>query len=39
MVGLKRLNKLVYNKDPEALMASYMLDRIRGGFIRGLKKK
>ncbi|MFC2144819.1 hypothetical protein ACFLQQ_00630 [Actinomycetota bacterium] len=38
MVGLKRLNKLVYNKDSGALMASYTLDRIRGGFIRGLKK-
>ena len=37
--SLKRLNKLVYSKDPGAFMASYMLDRIRGGFIRGLKKK
>ncbi len=37
--SLKRLNKLVYSKDPRAFMASYMLDKIRGGFIRGLKKK
>ncbi len=37
--SLKRLNKLVYIKDPGAFMASYMLDKIRGGFIRGLKKK
>ncbi len=37
--NLKRLNKLVYIKDPGAFMASYMLDKTRGGFIRGLKKK
>lgn len=37
--SLKRLNKLVYSKDPGAFMASYMLDKIRGGFISGLKKK
>ena len=35
----KRMNKLVQNTDPKAFMASYMLDKIRGGFIRGLKKK
>ena len=38
-LNTKRMNKLVYNTDPKAFMASYMLDRIRGGFIRGLKKK
>jgi len=38
-LNAKRMNKLVYNTDPKAFMASYMLDRIRGGFIRGLKKK
>lgn len=37
--SLKRLEKLIYSKDPGAFMASYMLDKIRGGFIRGLKKK
>jgi uncharacterized protein YebE (UPF0316 family) len=37
--SLKRLNKLVYTKDPGAFIASYMLDKIRGGFISGLKKK
>ena len=38
-LNAKRMNKLVYNTDPGAFMASYMLDKIRGGFIRGLKKK
>ena len=38
-LNAKRMNKLVYNTDPKAFTASYMLDRIRGGFIRGLKKK
>ena len=37
--SLAKLNKLVYMKDPEAFVASYMLDKLRGGFIRGLKKK
>jgi uncharacterized protein YebE (UPF0316 family) len=37
--SLKRLHKIVYLKDPSAFMASYMLDKMRGGFIRGLKKK
>ena len=36
---LPELNKLVRKKDPGAFVASYMLDKIRGGFIRGLKKK
>ncbi|MCJ7665242.1 MAG: DUF5698 domain-containing protein [Actinobacteria bacterium] len=35
----KLMYKLVYSKDPGAFTASYMLDKIRGGFIRGLKKK
>ncbi len=35
----KRMDKLVYNADPGAFVASYMLDRIRGGFFRGLKRK
>ena len=38
-LNAKRMNKLVYNTDPKAFLASYMLDRIRGGFMRGLKKK
>ena len=38
-LNAKRMDKLVHNADPGAFMASYMLDRIRGGFIRGLKKK
>jgi len=33
------MHKLVYKIDPGAFLASYMLDKIRGGFIRGLKKK
>lgn len=37
--NIQKLNKLVYSKDPNAFLASYMLDKIRGGFIRGLKKK
>lgn len=36
---LPRLNKLVYGEDRWAFMVSYTLDKIRGGFIRGLKKK
>ncbi|MFC2144823.1 DUF2179 domain-containing protein [Actinomycetota bacterium] len=38
-LNAKRMNKLVYNTDPKAFTASYMLDRIRGGFMKGLKKK
>ena len=37
--NLPRLNKLIQNKDPGAFVVSYMLDKIRGGFITGLKKK
>lgn len=37
--NLLRLNKLVHENDPDAFVVSYMLDKIRGGFIRGLKKK
>ena len=37
--SLARLNKLVHTKDPGAFVASYMLDNLRGGFIKGLKKK
>lgn len=37
--SVKRLHNLVRSEDPSAFMASYMLDKIRGGFIRGLKKK
>ena len=37
--NLSRLNKLIHEADPRAFVASYMLDKIRGGFIRGLKKK
>lgn len=37
--SLTRLHKIVYLKDPSAFIASYMLDKMRGGFIRGLKKK
>jgi uncharacterized protein YebE (UPF0316 family) len=37
--SLQRLNELVRKKDPGAFVVSYMLDKIRGGFIRGLKKK
>ena len=36
---VKSMHRLIYNQDPEAFVASYMLDKIRGGFIRGLKKK
>ena len=35
----KKLHTLVRSEDPAAFIASYMLDKIRGGFIRGLKKK
>lgn len=38
-VSLSKLNKLVYQQDASAFVVSYMLDKIRGGFIRGLKKK
>jgi len=38
-LNAKRMEKLVHNTDPKAFTVSYMLDRIRGGFIRGLKKK
>lgn len=37
--SLQRLNKLIHMWDPGAFIVSYMLDKIRGGFIRGLKKK
>jgi uncharacterized protein YebE (UPF0316 family) len=37
--SLNRLHNLVHLKDPSAFVASYMLDKMRGGFIRGLKKK
>ncbi len=37
--NMKLMHKLVYGIDPGAFIASYMLDKIRGGFIRGLKKK
>jgi len=37
--SLQRLNKLVYSNDTGAFVVSYMLDKIRGGFVRGLKKK
>jgi uncharacterized protein YebE (UPF0316 family) len=37
--SVKVLHQLVYSQDPGAFVASYMLDKIRGGFIRGLKKK
>ena len=37
--NIQKLNKIVYSKDPSAFLVSYMLDKIRGGFIRGLKKK
>ena len=36
---LPKLNRLIYKKDPSAFVVSYLLDKIRGGFIRGLKKK
>ncbi len=36
---LTKLNRLVRDQDPGAFVVSYMLDKIRGGFIRGLKKK
>jgi len=38
-VSLQKLNKLIHKRDSGAFVVSYMLDRIRGGFIRGLKKK
>ena len=34
-LNAKKMNKLVHNIDSKAFMASYMLDKIRGGFIRG----
>lgn len=37
--SLSRLNKLIHKQDPGAFVASYMLDKMRGGFISGLKKK
>jgi uncharacterized protein YebE (UPF0316 family) len=37
--SIKRLHTIIRSEDPAAFMASYMLDKIRGGFIRGLKKK
>jgi uncharacterized protein YebE (UPF0316 family) len=37
--NLPRLNKIININDPTAFVISYMLDKIRGGFIRGLKKK
>ena len=37
--SVKKLHNLVRSEDPSAFVASYMLDKIRGGFIRGLKKK
>lgn len=37
--SVKKLNSLIHASDPKAFIASYMLDKIRGGFIRGLKKK
>ena len=36
---INRLNRLVYGQDRWAFVVSHTLDRIRGGFIRGLKKK
>lgn len=36
---LPGLNRLIHSIDPGAFVVSYMLDKIRGGFIRGLKKK
>ncbi|HEY4696233.1 MAG TPA: DUF5698 domain-containing protein [Candidatus Hydromicrobium sp.] len=38
-ISLPRLNKLIHDRDPGAFVVSHMLDRTRGGFIRGLKKK
>lgn len=37
--SVKKLHQLIKEEDPTAFVASYMLDKIRGGFIRGLKKK
>jgi len=37
--SLPKLNRLVCKEDPNVFVISYMLDKIRGGFIRGLKKK
>lgn len=37
--NMRQLNEIIYRKDKKAFVASYMLDKIRGGFIRGLKKK
>ena len=36
---LPKLNKLIYTGDRRAFVASYILEKIRGGFIRDLKKK
>jgi len=36
---LSKLSELVHRQDPNAFVVCYMLDKIRGGFIRGLKKK
>lgn len=38
-LSLKRLDRLIHLEDPSVFAASYMLDKMRGGFIRGLKKK
>jgi uncharacterized protein YebE (UPF0316 family) len=38
-MNLSRLNKLIHDQDPGAFVVSYMLDKMRGGFISGLKKK
>lgn len=37
--SLPKLNDLIRKNDSAAFVVSYMLDKIRGGFIRGLKKK
>jgi uncharacterized protein YebE (UPF0316 family) len=37
--NLQRLDKLIHKNDPDAFVVSYMLDKTRGGFITGLKKK
>jgi uncharacterized protein YebE (UPF0316 family) len=36
---LPKLRRMVNKQDPDAFVVCYMLDEIRGGFIRGLKKK
>ena len=37
--NLQRLDKLIHENDPDAFVVSYMLDKIRGGFVSGFKKK